>query len=219
VVFSVFLKTRLDPGRPSGLNNYALHLLCGMLPWSFFAGSVLGSIGSIVGNANLIKKTYFPRQLIPASAVGAALVTHLIEMGLLVVVLVGFGNWRAIAFLPLVVVLTAVTMIFGLGVGLTLSALNVFFRDIEHFTGILFQVWFFATPIVYPITVIHQHTVAQLLKVNPMTDLVLCYQSVLYNGAWPSVLEFAYALAAALVALAVGLAVFGRVEGRMAEEL
>ena len=219
VVFSVFLKASLPQAEPSGLHVFALHLMCGLLPWNFFSGAVFGCIGSLVGNANLIKKTFFPRQLIPASAVGAALVTHLIEMGLLVVVLVGFGNWRAIAFVPVALALIVVMTAFGLGVGLLLSCLNVFFRDVEYFTGILFQVWFFATPIVYPLATIHNHTVQQVLKLNPMTDMVLAFQSILYAGAWPSLIEVAYAVAAAALALGVGVTVFGRMEGRLAEEL
>ena len=78
---------------------FALYLLCGMLPWNFFQASVMGCIGSLVGNSNLIKKTYFPRELLPASNVAANIVSHAIEMGLLLVALVGFGNWRALVYL------------------------------------------------------------------------------------------------------------------------
>ena len=219
VVFSVFLKARLAPGEPSGLHVFALYLLCGLLPWNYFSSAVNGSIGSIVGNSNLIKKTYFPRQLIPASSVGAALVTHLIEMGLLLVVMLAFGNWRAVVFVPVVLLLIAITTVAGLGLGLLLSVLNVYFRDIEHFTGILFLVWFYATPIVYPFGVIHSHTLQEALKVNPMTDIVLAFQASLYDGRWPSALGVAYGAGFAIVALLVGSRVFTAMEGRLAEEL
>jgi ABC-type polysaccharide/polyol phosphate export permease len=218
ILFGVFLKVSLPPGKPSGIHYYAIHLLCGLLPWNFFSTALMSSIGSLVGNANLIKKTYFPRALIPAAAVGAALVSHLIEMSVLVIALVAFGNWRVIPYLPLILLLIATVSVFGLGVGLLLSVLNVYFRDIEHFMGILLLVWIYASPIVYPLADV-PHGVVFFLKLNPWTDIVLCFQNIMYNGSAPGLLELTYGIVAAVVALIVGLTVFGRREGRLAEEL
>ena len=116
--------------------------------------SVTGSVSTLVGSGPLIKKTYFPRELLPAATVAATLVSHFIEMGLLLVILVGFGNWRALLFTPVTLLIIAITAMFALGMGLTFSALNVYFRDIEHFMGLLFLVWMYLTPIIYPIDVI-----------------------------------------------------------------
>lgn len=218
VVFSAVLHVKVSPGEPSGLHVFALYLLCGLLPWNFFTTAVTGSVGSLVSASNLIKKSYFPRALLPASSVAAALVSHLIEMGLLVVALVAFGNWRALEFLPFDILLIALVAVFGSGLGMLCSAANVYFRDIEHFIGIALTVWFYATPIVYPITYLHG-TVATLMKLNPMADATLCFRAALYDGSMPSLLEIAALAVAAAVSFGVGLTVFRRLEVRLAEEL
>jgi ABC-2 type transport system permease protein len=221
LVFAYFLRipSKNFTGHPSGLQVYALYLLCGLLPWNYFQISVTSCIGSLVGNSTLIKKTYFPRTLLPGAVVGAGLVSHLIEMGLLLVALLAFGNWRALVFLPVVFALTAIMMMFALGFGLMLSALNIYFRDIEHFVGILFLVWLYMTPIIYPISVIHSHKLQLLLKLNPMTDAVGAYRAALYDGRLPGALGFSYFALWAIAAFVVGLLVFNRLEAGIAEEL
>jgi ABC-type polysaccharide/polyol phosphate export permease len=218
LVFKYFLKVKVLPGEPSGLDVWALFLMCALLPWNYFQVSVMTSIGSLVGNAGLIKKTYFPRELLPAASVSSAFVTHLIEMGLLLVALLAFGDWRALVFLPFAFLLSIFLAMFAFGLGLALSALNVYFRDIEHFMGILFLVWMFMTPIVYPIYAIPPHF-QTLLKLNPMTDATISYRAVLYDGRLPGWFEFGYFVAWAFVALIVGLVVFNKFEKDMAEEL
>ena len=95
VVFALLLQIKPPFGVPSGLHNYAIMLLAGMLPWNFFQGSIMESMGAMLGNQNLIQKTYFPRELIPGATVASKVVSHLIEMSLLLVAVVCFGNWRA----------------------------------------------------------------------------------------------------------------------------
>src|SRR5579875_3082687 len=185
IVFRLFFRASPDPG-VNGLNQYSLFLMCGLLPWTFFSTTVMGSIGSLVGNASLIQKSYFPRKLLPASNLGANLVTHLIEMGLLTVVLVGFGDWEALAFLPLTVVLIGVMAVFAFGMGLLVSALNVYFRDVEHFMNILLLVWIYLTPVIYPITQPGVQRYLTILKLNPMTEITECFRAVLYYGHFPT---------------------------------
>ena len=218
VVFSLFLKIHPPVGSPSGLHEYALYLMCALLPWSFFQNSVNGCIGELVGAGPLIKKTYFPRQLLPAATVAANLVSHLIEMGLLVIFLVAFGNWRALLFMPLTLVLIAVMVAFGFGMGLMMSVLNVYFRDIQHFMGILFLVWLYLTPIIYPTTVVPAHYLT-ILKLNPMTDMALSFRAVLYHGTFPGPFEFGYFVVWALAFLVAGFLIFNKLEPRLAEEL
>jgi lipopolysaccharide transport system permease protein len=218
LVFKYFLKIRTPVGHPSGLQFYSLYLLCGLLPWNFFMGSVTGSVTTLVGNGPLIKKSYFPRQLLPAATVASTLVSHLIEMSLLLAVLVGFGNWRALIFTPVTLVIIAITAVFALGMGLAMSALNVYFRDVEHFMGLLFLVWMYLTPIIYPITVI-PHKYQAILKLNPMTDMTLSFRAVLYDGTWPGAFELGYFTLWAIGFLVVGVLIFNRLESRFAEEL
>jgi lipopolysaccharide transport system permease protein len=218
IVFTLFFHVKIIPVKPSGLHVYALQLLCGLLPWNYFQSSVLGSISSLIGNAGLIKKTYFPRELLPASTVAANIVSHLIEMGLLTVALVAFGDYRALEFLPFVLLLTALMALFALGFGLMLSALNVYFRDVEHFMSIFFLVWLYLTPIIYPVTIIPAKYLT-IVKLNPMTDAVLCYRQVLYAGTYPGWVELAYFAAWAIGIFFVGRAVFNKLEPGLAEEL
>ena len=209
IVFSMLLHIHPPQGIPSGINNYALMLLAAMLPFNFFQGSVMESMGSLVGNQNLIQKTYFPRELLPAATVASKVVSHLIEMGLLLVAVVAWGNWRALMYLPFVIVLMVVVTVFGLGLAFLFSIGNVFYRDIYHFSGIFFFLWMFLTPIAYPFYIVgggldgnplagatisaphiihvlgHALSLGTLFKLNPMTDAVLSFQAFLYNGQLP----------------------------------
>lgn len=205
IVFSAILHVPPEFGNPSHLNNYALLLLAAMLPFNFFSGSVMESMASLLGNQNLVQKTYFPRELIPAATVASKLVSHLIEMGCLVIAVVAFGNWRALPFIPAVLVTMLCVTAFTMGMALLFSIGNVFYRDIMHFSAILFFIWMFLTPIAYPFYIVggglasggtlssgqfvnifgHHISDGTLFKLNPMTDAVLTFQSFLYNGAWP----------------------------------
>jgi len=206
VVFSLLLQIQPPFGVPSGLHNYAIMLLAAMLPWNFFQGSIMESMGAILGNQNLIQKTYFPRELIPGATVASKVVSHLIEMSLLLVAVVCFGNWRAPLFIPGVLITMAIVMIFALGLSLLFSIGNVFYRDIQHFSNILFFIWMFLTPVAYPYYIVggginsptgslaparyihllgHAINLGTLFKLNPMTDAVLTFQSFLYDGALP----------------------------------
>jgi ABC-2 type transport system permease protein len=218
LVFKYFLKSSVPPAEPSGLNVFALYLLSAMLPWNFFQSSVTACIGSLVGNSNLIKKTYFPRELLPTASVASNMVSHAIEMGLLLTAMLSFGNWRALEFLPFTIFLMLVMAVFALGLGLTLSVLNVYFRDIQHFVSILFLMWFFMTPIVYSIDRLG-HRAQMILKINPITDAALCFRDSLYNGTHPGWLELGYFVVCAVAALLIGRVVFNRFEGGLAEEL
>jgi ABC-type polysaccharide/polyol phosphate export permease len=206
VVFSLLLEIKPPLGVPSRLDNYALMLLAAMLPWNFFQGSIQESMGALLGNQNLIQKTYFPRELIPGATVASKMVSHLIEMGLLMTVIVGFGNWRALIYIPAVFVMMAIIAAFALGLSLLFSIGNVFYRDIQHFSNIFFFIWMFLTPIAYPYYILaggvnsptgsvaapklvhifgHLVNLGTLFKLNPMTDAVLSFQAFMYNGQLP----------------------------------
>jgi lipopolysaccharide transport system permease protein len=216
VVFRFFLRASPQPGA-HGLDLFALWLMCALIPWTFFSNGLMASIGSVVSNAALISKTYFDRRLLPAAAIGATLVTHLIEMALLVVVLAAFGDWQAVTFAPMVALLIVVLTIAAFGTGLLLSALNVYFRDIEHFMSIVLMVWLYMTPIIYPIQATRKY--ATFLKINPMTELTESFRALLYYGRPPTALDIGYSLGWALVMLAIGWTVFNRLQAGFAEEI
>jgi ABC-2 type transport system permease protein len=228
-VFGQVLKIQVPPGHPSGLKVFALWLICALLPWNFLNSAISGGMGALVGNANLIKKTYFPREVLVAATVFSWDITLLTEMGVLALVLVAFGG-MPLPWLPLVVVFIAQLTLFALGLGLALSVANVYFRDTQHFVGILMQLWFYATPIVYPITYVHdkaQHLKARgwdihlefIYRLNPMERFTAVFRNLMYDNRWPTLGDSLYCVGAAVISVAIGYWLFMRFEGRMAEEL
>ncbi|MFN2608177.1 MAG: ABC transporter permease [Acidimicrobiales bacterium] len=226
IVFQFFLKITVPPGRPSGLHSFAFYLLVGLLPWNFLSNGLNGSMGALVGNSNLIKKVYFPREVLVISNVASWVVSLLIEMAVLGVALVIAGNFVVPWLVPMMVLLV-IQAVYVLGIGLALSVLNVYFRDVQHLLGILLQLWFYATPIVYPLTVVPGHArllgrvvpVRTLYGLNPMVRFVEAYRDCLYNLRFPPLGDVVYLAVTAGVTLAVGLAIFARLEPKLAEEL
>ena len=229
MVFGFLLRVELEPGNPSGLDIFALWLMCGLLPWAFLANTVTSGLVSLVSNANLVNKVYFPREILVAATVLSWDVTFCIEMGVLALVLLLFGAF-VLPWLPLVLVFMALLTMFGLGLALLLSIANVYFRDSQHFVGILLQLWFFLTPIVYPLSYVEEQEarlaadgndlpLVAIYKLNPMEHFVSAFRSLLYDNRLPTAEDTVWCIAAAMASLAIGYVVFQRYEGRIAEEL
>ncbi|MEY2456211.1 MAG: hypothetical protein QOK06_1305 [Acidimicrobiaceae bacterium] len=230
IVFRFFLKVDAPRGDPSGLKNFALFLVCGLLPWNYLANGLNGAMLTVVGNANLVKKVYFPREALVVSNVASWVYSLLIELGTMCIFFLIFGN-MVLPWIPVVLGLILLQTIFVLGLALLLSALNVYFRDIQHLFGIVLLGWFYATPIVYPISLVveadktkpellgHQVPLLTLYRLNPMTRLVEAYRDVLYDLRFPPLVDVLYIFGCGVVMLVIGWYVFNRLEGRMAEEL
>lgn len=223
VVFRFFLKVPTEPGDPSGLHVFAIFLLCGLLPWNFLSNGMSGSMGALIGNSNLIKKVFFPREILVVSNIASWVVSFLLEMGVLAVVLLIAGNFVLPWLVPALALVVVQTM-FVVGLGLLLSVLNVYFRDVEHLIGIVVQIWFYATPIVYPIKVVadalaDQPALFTLYKLNPMVRFVEAYRDCLYDLRLPGLLESLYLVGVSAATLALGVLVFSRLEPKLAEEL
>jgi ABC-type polysaccharide/polyol phosphate export permease len=226
IVFSFFLKVKPDVGSPSGLKNFAFFLLCGMLPWNFLSNGMMGAMGALIGNANLIKKVYFPREVLVAATVAAFDVTFLIELGVLAAALLVFGNF-VIPWLLVVLVFVAILTVFVMGIALTVSVLNVYFRDVQHLVGILLMLWFYATPIVYPATYVprnqpilgHVVPLRHIYSFNPMVRFAEVFRDAMYHLRFPGYTTVLYLVVVSVATLGVGLWVFNRLEPRLAEEL
>jgi ABC-type polysaccharide/polyol phosphate export permease len=149
VIFGVFLKVAPPVGDPSGLEVYGFFLVCGLLPWTFLTSGLNGAAASIVTNEGLVKKVYFPRWVLPAASTLAWLANFGVELIVLGVVLLVAGN-LVVPWIPVVIALMALEAGFVLGLGLLLSAANAYFRDVQHFMAIALNIWFYATPILYP---------------------------------------------------------------------
>lgn len=226
VVFGVFLDVAPPVGDPSGLEVYGFFLVCGLLPWTFLTNALNGSVASLVLNAGLIKKVYFPRAVLPTAVTLSMLASFGVELLVLAVALLFAGN-MVLPWIPAVLVLMALQLVFVLGLGLALSVLNAYFRDVEHFLGIALNVWFYATPILYPLTLVPNDTelfgrtidLRAIVAMNPMHQFVDAYRTVLYDLRLPDAEHIAYLVIASSLALALGYAVFRRYEPNLAEEL
>ena len=226
-VFSVVLRVQ-PPIGVDGLNNYALFLLCGLLTWNFFSGALSSGMGVLTGNGNLIKKTYFPRRLLVVSNIMALFVTYLIEMLVLAVIFLVF-RVNVLPWIPLVLVVMLLTAVLALGVSLILSVVNVYFRDVPHFVAIALQIWCYATPISYPITMVEatrdsagwagRFHIADIYLANPMVGLIEAIRDMWYSGTMPDFRLLGYVAALSIVLLWFGNYVFGRLEVRLGEEL
>lgn len=226
LVFAVFLKVQPPLGDPSGLKNFVLYLLCGLVLWNFFSGCVGVSLDAFIGNANLIKKVYFPRELLVVSGVLSLLVSLAIEAGVLCVILLVVGN-MILPWIPVAIFLIVVMALFVTGIGMFLSVANVYFRDVKHFVNIAMQALFYSAPIVYPISAVPAHAhvlgvnlpVGRLYRLNPLVQFVLDFRSTLYDLRMPSIGSLAYLVGCTVVALTFGYWFFVRHDGRLPEEV
>ena len=222
VVFRFFLKVPVPRGDPSGVKVFAFFLLCALLPWNFLSNGMMGGMGALIGNANLIKKVYFPREVLVAATVAAFDVSLLIELGVLAAALLVFGNF-VLPWLLLVVLLVAILTVFVLGIALTVSVLNVYFRDVQHLVGILLMLWFYATPIVYPVSYVPKQwqglPLRHLYTFNPMVRFAEVFRNAMYDLRFPGLTSMTYVVVVSLGTLAIGMWVFSKLEPRLAEEL
>lgn len=199
---------------------FPIYILSGLLAWNFFSTSLNGATLAVVANGGLVKKVRFPASLLPLSMVLSGFVNYLISLSLLALLMLGYRHPVGLSLLLLPVLLLS-ELAFVSGLGLLLSALNVFFRDVEHFLGILLTVWFFATPVIYPPpSVVGMHGAAALLiNINPMTWLIGGYHDVFYYApAWPSWPQLGAFIALSLVLLVGGFVVFTAMSRRFVEE-
>ena len=175
VVFSLIVRVAIHP--------YFLFLLAGLIPWTAFNQGLTLSAVSIVSNAPLVKKVYFRLELLPLSEVATAGINFGISLGLVVlgVLIYRRGLDITIVLLPLLV---ALQLLFMAGLGLALSALTCYFRDIEYILNLGLVAWFYGTPVIYPRSLVPAR-LQVFLDINPMSWLIGAYQDVIFYQRWP----------------------------------
>lgn len=230
LVFGLIFRIQPPPGDPSGLDNFAVFLVVGLLPWLFFANVLNQSAQSIVSNAALVQKVYFPRALIPISLSIATFTNWVIEMAVLVAVLALLGA-NVFVYLPLVVVAMVVLAVFATGLGMAVAVINVYFRDFSYLLTIVLQFGFFLAPILYPIKLVEDLsndygglfgtniTALQVYSLNPMVAFVEIFRDLMYDNRMPPWELGLEAVIWSLVALLAGILMFKRTEKRLAEIL
>lgn len=226
VVFTVMIPQLQVP-------NFPVFVLCAVLPWNFFSTAITSSIQSISGNGHLIKKVYFPLEVLPLATVLSNLVNFLLAFLVLLgmIILFRIPLTAALAWMPLVIV---AHLLFTSGVALLLATVNVFFRDTGVIMEVFMQAWFFLTPVFYPIEILPELAVIGGVELpiqrlvyilNPMASIIASYRSILYGSVLgspphaPALDFFARTLATTALCFLVGMWVFGRFRHRFAEEV
>ncbi len=220
---------------PGGIAQFPVFIIVALLPWNYTAEAVMSGTRSIIDNAALVKKVYFPREVLPLTGVLSSLLNFLLSLPMMflvmaVVQLLSMGrlnfSWT-FAYLPVLIIIQTVLLA---GLALLLGATAVFFRDVVHLVGIIVNIWFFLTPVIYPLSTLGDGPAVRLLRwLNPMASLIEFYREVLYGAAVPlgqiptpglpaltSVLRVSVT---ALLILAVGYWLFQRGSRRFGEEI
>jgi ABC-type polysaccharide/polyol phosphate export permease len=210
VVYTLVFATIMRVGVP----QFPVFLLSGLLPWTLVSVSITGASHCLLNNQGLIRKVAVPQMVYPLAVVASKLVDLVLSLVPFTLLAVALGRPPAPSwvFLPPALVLAA---LFSSGLALLFSTLTVFYRDMRHLTEILIQVWFYVTPVLYPLSFLEKLPypwLRMILLANPATPIVRLFQEALYERRVPSVALLGSATAAAVIVLALGVFVFLRRE-------
>ncbi len=208
-VFSKILRIT-DLGVP-----YALFLYVGLLPWNLFAASVTSSMNSLVGNASLLTKIYFPREVFVLSTIAAKIVDFLLA-SIVLVLFFAFFHQQVTLNVWWVIPIFFIQQLFTYGLSLILAAFNLFYRDIQYLFGLILLIWMYLTPVIYPTEMFPQEY-RWIFKLNPMAVIINAYRQVLLGGGMPNLSSLGIALLLSVVMVVGGYQVFKRLEGMFAD--
>lgn len=202
----------------AGIEDFPLFFLTGLLPWNFFALSLNRAASSMIESSNLIKKVYFPREVIPI----AILITNLINFGLELVVLFVFllaWGYFFLPYLPVVLLGAVLLFLFTGGIALFLSAAAVYFRDLQQLVPLGVMIWFYGTAVIYPLDFVPASVRPILAYANPMNPLLSLFRGSLYGLRWPSWQILVYCALAATAVFALGYLLFTHLARELAKEV
>lgn len=198
--------------------NYVTFIVIGILPWTYFTTVINQSSGCILYSGNIIKKVYFPREILPISINISGLINFLISCLIIFIFLVfsGIGFSWYILFLPLIIL---TQFIFTQGLSLIISALNVYVRDLEYIISFILNMLFYATPIIYTSSLFADSPIKYLIKINPMTTIIECYRDILFYQSMPHIKSLIVVLICSSILMYIGLRIFKKLERGFAEEI
>jgi lipopolysaccharide transport system permease protein len=218
-VYSFVFATVLPSEHTADLQPYALFMFCGILPWTWFSSSILESSNVLIAGGNLIKKVLFPAEVLPIVTVLANMVHFFLGLPILVAFLIYYQRLPdplELLWFPVIIFVQLMVLV---GLGLLVSALTVHFRDLKEILANLMTLWFFATPIIYPMTQVPE-PYRWIINLNPMAHLAISYQEVLFypgpHGHWRWLMAL---LVGAILTFFVGYFVFDRLRDSFAEEV
>lgn len=209
IIFPYIMRMEMD--------NYLIYLITGIIPWTFFTMSVNSGMISILVNANIIKKVYFPRIILPISSVTSALVNFLISLVIVAVFILfsGIGFSLNLLFLPIVVI---IQFVFQLGIIFILSAIDLYARDIESIMLFIMNMLFYATPILYTPN-IFPDKIKWVIDINPLAHLINAYRDIFYYKTMPNFLSLGIVALVSVVVFWLGYAIFEKLQKGFAEEV
>ena len=208
VVFSVIMRSNVE--------KFYLYLFVALIPWNFFSACLTGGASCIIQQQSLVNKIYFPREVIPISFVTGCFVNMLYcEIVVFAVCLFSGVHFSLLGLLCLPLVML-VEYMFALGITMTVCAVDVYFRDLEHILGVVSMAWMFLTPIMYDLSIVPER-IRSVFSLNPMTAIITAYRDIMYYGSVPKLGTLAAAGGVGLVFLVVGFLVFGRLKRRFSE--
>ena len=210
MVFSVILK--------SGIPNYYLHLFVALVPWIFFASSLTTGAKLVLDQKNMIKKIYFPREVLPVAYTFSSFCNMLFSFIIIFLVIAVMRLGVNFAALPWLLPVMAIQFMLVLGMNLITSAVTVYIRDLEHIMGVVSMAWMYLSPVVYGIKFVPE-TWHKWYLLNPMAPLVLSYRDILYYQRAPQLRYLAVAAGISLLVLCLGYFVFEKLQRRFAEVL
>jgi lipopolysaccharide transport system permease protein len=215
-----FVFTTVMPGaRGAGLEPYALFLFCGLLPWTWFSASLLESANVLIAGGNLIRKVMFPAEVLPFVTVLAGFAHYCLGLVVLAAFFIYYRHPVSLTDLPWLPVIVAIQLVLTLGLSLMIAALTVHFRDLRDLLSNLMTLWFFGTPIIYPLSSAPE-SARWILNLNPFTHLAVAYQDVLFRSepftAWRRLLVVG---GMSLAIFLAGYFVFDRLRETLAEEV
>jgi len=216
IVFSMIFKF-------AEIEYFPIFLLAGLLPWNFFNATVMGGTESIISNSSLVKKVYFPRELLPLSISLANLVNFFLELLVFLAFIGVIGIFSpqylgVFKFLPLLLLLLPILYLFSVGFSFFISSINVYYRDVQHIMGIFMMALFYMSPIIYPISLIPEKY-SGIYYINPLASIILSFKNTLYWMEAPQLNWIAYSFLIAIIFFIAGYAIFLRLEPDFAEEL
>ena len=208
VVFSIILRSTVE--------KFYLYLFVALIPWNFFSACLTGGSSCVIQQQSLVNKIYFPREVVPVAYVTSSFVNMLYcEIVVFAVALFSGVHFSLVGILCLPVVM-AVEYILALGITMIMSAVDVYFRDLEHILGIISMAWMFMTPIMYDLSIVPDR-LKPIFQLNPMTSIVTAYRDILYAGGVPKLETLGVSLGMGILFLVIGFLVFGKLKRRFSE--
>jgi len=208
IVFSKIMRIQIP--------NYTMFLFTALIPWTFFTTTVSQGSFSVIASGNLLKKVYFPREIIPISVVTSNLVNFLISCVIMFtfILISGIGFSKYVIFFPIIVLIQYLLL---MGITLILSAVTVFVRDLEHIITVLLMVLLYGTPILYSMDMVPE-SIRRVISLNPMTPVISAYRDVLFYQVKPDIGQLGIIFGVSIGLVIIGLIIFKRLQRGFAEE-